>query len=119
MPISEPRAKPAITTATVTIPAGQALSNSADLTTGNMVMLLTPTDWTPANISFQISEDNINFRDLYDVSGAEILKSMGTNRAINVDPGFTSGALYVRLRSGPHTNPVIQQADRVFTMIIQ
>ena len=115
----DPTAKPAVTTTTVTIPAGQALSSSADLTAGNMVMLLTPADWTPANISFLISEDNITFRDLFDSDGHEIVKSMGPNRAINVDPSYTSGALYLKLLSGPRANPVAQEADRVFTIVIQ
>ena len=51
-----PRAKPGITSVQVTIPAGQYLSDAADLSTGSMVMLMTPLNWTPANISFQISE---------------------------------------------------------------
>ena len=82
-------------------------------------MLLTPLDWTPANISFQVSEDNTTFRDLFDSDGHEIIKAMGPNRAINVDPSFTSGALYVKLMSGPRQNPVVQAADRVFTIVIQ
>jgi hypothetical protein len=117
--ILTPQAKPAITTATATILAGQWLSTSVDLTAGNMVMLITPDDWTAANIGFQFSEDNINFRDLYDDSGHMILKPIGPQRAINVDPTFTAGALYVKFVSGSRLNPVLQAADRVFTIIIQ
>ena len=114
-----PRAKPGITSIQVTIPAGQYLSDAADLSTGSMVMFMTPLNWTPANISFQISEDNVLWRDLFDSDGHEILKSMGPNRAINVDPSYTSGALWVRLMSGPRQNPVPQDQDAVFTIVIQ
>jgi hypothetical protein len=114
-----PRAKPAITTTTVTIPAGQSVSTSANLTAGNMVMMLTPPDWTPANVGFLVSQDNVTFKDLFDFDGNEIVKSMGASRAISVDPSYTTGSMYVKLRSGPLTNPVPQSADRVFTIVIQ
>ena len=119
MAIGAPQAKPAITTIQATIPAGQYLSNAADLTAGNLVMLLSPTNWTPANISFQVSEDNVTWRDLFDANGFPIIKPMGPNRAVNVDPAFTSGALWVRLMSGPRDNPVTQAQDAVFIMVIQ
>jgi len=114
-----PTAKPATTTATVTIPAGQSVSNSADLSAGNMVMLLTPDDWTPANISFLVSEDNVKFRILHDSNGMEIVKAMAPGRAINVDPGYTSGSLYVKLSSGSSLYPILQAAARDFVIIIQ
>jgi len=116
---ASPRAKPTITSIQVTIPAGQYLSNAADLSTGNMVMLFTPLNWTPANLGFQVSEDNVLWRDLFDADGHRILKAIGPNRAVNVDPSFTSGALWVRLVSGPLQNPVLQEQDAVFTMVIQ
>jgi hypothetical protein len=111
--------KPTTTTAQVTIPAGGSLSDSADLTAGNMVMLLSPVDWTPANVTFQISEDNVNFRGIYDDDGTEIVNSMGPSRAVNVDPSFTSGALYVKIVSGRQQHQVPQAADRIFTIVIQ
>jgi hypothetical protein len=117
--VISPSAKPPIITATATIPAGQAVSNSIDLTAGNLTMLMTPTDWTPANVSFLVSEDNVTFRDLYDPGGFEIVKSMGPNRAINIDTSYSSGSLYLQIRSGPANNPVIQAADRIFTAVIQ
>jgi hypothetical protein len=112
-------AKPTITSTTVTILAGQSLSSAADLSAGNMVMLLTPPAWTSANISFQVSEDNVTYCDLYDSNGNEILKAMASNRAINVDPSYTSGSLWIKIRSGPGANPVTQAADRIFTIVIQ
>ena len=110
--------KPTITSVTVTIPAGQSLSDAANLTTGSLAMILSPPDWTPANISFLISSDNVNFRDLYDSMGAEIIRALKPNAAINVDPSLTTAALYLKLLSGPRQNPVPQEADRVFTLVL-
>jgi hypothetical protein len=104
---------------TVTIAAGQALSSAGDISAGNVTMLLMPTAWTGANISFAISEDNITYRDLYDANGNEILRPTGPNRALNVDPGYTSGSLWVKIRSGPAANPVNQAADRAVVLVVQ
>jgi len=117
--IGTPAVKPAVTSATATIPAGGSLSNSVDLTVGSMVMLFTPSDWTPADLSFRVSEDNVTFYSLYDVTGREVLRPMGANRAVPVDSSLTAAALYVQLFSGQRQNPVEQEAVRVFTVIIQ
>jgi hypothetical protein len=114
-----PRVKPAVTTTTVTIAAGTAVSTAADLSAGNVTMLLMPSDWTPANLGFLISEDNVTYRDLHDANGMEIQKATGPNRAINVDTSFTSGALWVKVRSGSLNNPILQAADRVIVLVIQ
>jgi hypothetical protein len=117
--MADPRAKPPTVNVSVTIPAGQTVSNSADLSAGNMVMLLTPDDWTPANISFLVSEDNVKFRNLYDSNGMEIVKTMAPGRAINVDSSLTSGSMWIKLCSGSSTNPILQEEDRVFVIIVQ
>jgi|SRR5215469_12098365 len=111
-------AKPIPVTVTVTIPAGQSLSNSADLSVGSVSYIMMPPDWTPANMSFQVSNDNINFADLYDVWGVELLRAMGAGRACMVDTSYTQAALYVKLRSGPSVNPVKQAADRTITLVL-
>ena len=105
---------------TVTIPAGQSISNSVNLTlTGSVLVVLSPLAWTPANISFLVSADDVTYCDLYTAEGVEMIKSMGPHRATIVDPAVTAGAIYLKLRSGPVANPVIQTADRVFTLIVQ
>jgi hypothetical protein len=112
-------AKPSITSVTVTILAGTAVSNAADISSGNVTMLLMPADWTPANMSFLLSEDNVSFRELYDVYGMEVIKAVGPNRALNVDPSYTAGALWLKLCSGPAATPVLQDADRPIVLVIQ
>ena len=109
-------AKPIIST-TATIRGGESVSNSVDLTTGNLLMILSPPEWTSANISFLVSNDNVTFCDLYDGDG-EVIKSMGPERAYLMDPSMTSAALYFKIRSGPLSNPIVQEEDRVFTLSV-
>jgi hypothetical protein len=111
-------AKPAPTILTTTILAGQAVSSSVNLTTGSLALLMSPDAWTPANISFLISEDNISFKNLFDGNGVEILRPMGAGRGFIVDQSLTAAALYLQIRSGPAANPVVQDADRTFVCVL-
>lgn len=110
--------KPASTVSTATILAGQSLSSSLDLTAGSLGLLMSPDAWTPANISFALSQDNITFRDLYDSNGVELLHPMGAARAYIIDPLMSSAAFYLKIRSGPSENPVAQDADRAFVCVV-
>jgi hypothetical protein len=101
----------------LTIPAGQSLSNSVDLTTLAVAMITAPPDWTDANISFQVSDDNASFYDLFDAQGIQILRTFKAGRAVIVDPTMTQAALYARVRSGSAENPIEQEADRILKFI--
>ena len=104
--------------ASVTIAAGQSLSTTLDLTTTQLTQLMSPSAWSPANVSLQLSADGVKFLDLYDVNGNEVIRAMGAARAVAIDPVLTSAATYLRLRSGPAARPVPQAADRVFTCVL-
>ena len=103
---------------TVTIPAGQSLSSSANLTNNKVAGILFPSQWTPANMSLQVSDDNVTFYDAYDNQGVEILRAVGPLRAVGLDPSLTETALYARLRSGPSINPVPQEAARDLKLLL-
>jgi len=103
--------------ATITIPAGQSVSTTLTITTGALQMLISPDDWTPANVSFLVSADNVRFVDLYDM-GVEVLRPMGPDRGAVVPAPLTQAVLYLKIRSGPSTNPVPQEADRVFQCVV-
>jgi hypothetical protein len=100
-----------------TIPAGQALSSSIDLTSQSVVMLIVPDDWSPANVTFQVSMDNVLFHDLFDAMGNEILRPICVGSAVQVDPTFTQYVNYFKIRSGPRNNPIPQSADRVWMFV--
>jgi hypothetical protein len=106
------------TAVTVTIPAGETESNSVDLSTGGLMAILSPLEWTPANVSFLVSADNVSFRNMYDGHGNEVIHPMGANRSTIIDPSLTAGAIYVKIRSGPAQNPIVQADDRIFTLVI-
>ena len=101
----------------ITIAAGESLSTTLDLTSGALSLLISPPQWTPANISLQVSDDNVTFSDLYE-DGVEVLRPMGPARASIVPLSLTQAACYLKIRSGPAANPVPQEADRVFYCVI-
>lgn len=70
-----------------------------------------PTAWTPAQLSFQISYDNIAWGDLVDETTREA--------TMNVIPGtviraslIPARAGWLRFRSGSRANAIIQAAAR-------
>jgi hypothetical protein len=79
-----------------------------------------PPAWTPANISFQISADNIEYFDLVDhTNGLEALVPViaGTARMLHQDI-WARGIGWWKIRSGGRAHPVIQAEDRVFKVTL-
>lgn len=101
----------------LTIAAGQSLSTVGDLTGVSAEMILAPPNWTPANISFQISDDNVNFYNLLDANGNEALRAVDPGCAIQVPSDVTQAAMYVKIRSGSSDNPVPQTASCILKVI--
>src|SRR5262245_45158499 len=110
---------PTTSVVTATIRAGQSLSDSIDCSTGDPVFIVGPTDWTPANISFQLSADGVTFGDWFTNDGKEVVMPCraGTAWLCVSDIGGAKGA-HVKVRSGSRDGPVIQQADRVFKIVV-
>jgi hypothetical protein len=106
----------------VTIAAGQSLSSVADLTSVNLAVIEVPmqVDGGPSNrlnLSFQISDDNITYYDLLDQSSAEVLRTVMPSCGILIDPALTQAAIYLKIRAGSRTQPVMQSADRLFRLV--
>jgi len=110
-------AKPAILT-TATILAGGTLSGSVDLTQGSVAFVIGPSDWTDAEVSFQVSYDNISFWDLFDNKGYEVTRPVIPGVAVALSPELTQAARYLKVRSGSRTKFEAQEADRVFTLVL-
>lgn len=106
------------TTVTVTIAAGGSLSDAADLSAGTAYYLIAPDAWDAADLSFQISEDNITFHDLFDNKAFEVTRPVVTGAAVNTDPTWTQAAMWLKLRSGSRVAPVSQSADRSFKLVL-
>ena len=79
-----------------------------------------PLQWTPANLSFQISHDGVTYHNLLDLAGTEALLPVvpGSARMINIEP-WSSGIGWWKFRSGPLAGPVIQAANRTFVVTLR
>jgi hypothetical protein len=110
--------KPALTPALATIHAGESLSAPVDLRVGNVVLIISPAEWTDAEISVQVSIDGTAFFDLFDSGGYELTRTIVPSGAQPVAPDLTEAAMYLKIRSGSRTAPVEQEADRTFTLML-
>jgi hypothetical protein len=107
----------------VTVSAGQALSASGNLTANVLEAILLPSDLDGddsgrINISFQISDDNVTFFDLFDYQGREMLRSAVAGCALDVDASVTQAVMYIKIRFGSRDWPITQAADRVIKLIV-
>ena len=90
-------------------------------TKAGILGVILPTTWATANITFQVSQDNVTFHDLYSDSGTEVSATVSATgaHAITFDSKGESVApfQYARIRSGVSATPVSQgtEAQRVFT----
>jgi hypothetical protein len=100
----------------VIILAGESLSSEVDLTVYSVAMLIVSTAWSPANMTFLVSMDGVDYYDLFDASGTEVLRAIKPGTAILIDPAVTTAANYMRVRSGPRDNPVPQRSDVVIRL---
>lgn len=90
-------------------------------TKAGILGVILPTTWATANITFQVSQDNVTFHDLYSDSGTEVSVTVSATsaHAVTFDSKGESVApfQYARIRSGVSATPVSQgtEAQRVFT----
>ena len=111
-------------TYSVTIPAGEALSSAANCGGSRVVRIVSPSGWTAAPLTFQLSSDGENWADLYHVSpenlfGYEVAVPKVVPGATTAMPaGMGSFVAWVRVRSGTRTTPVKQAEDRSFGIVV-
>ena len=55
-----------------TITANESLSDGVDCSAGTIVRITVPQEFTPANLTFQVSSDGNFYNDLFDSKGEEI-----------------------------------------------
>ena len=108
---------------TITIPAGQSLSGPVELRPQGRAgfctaaVLVMPSAWTAADITFQGSIDGSTFGNLFDDSGAEVVVKAGAGRVIVLPAADFWGLRWIKVRSGTSTSPVNQSAQRVLTIL--
>jgi hypothetical protein len=114
----------AISIVTGTIAADASLSSAMDCTAGRVLRVTTPDAWTPANLSFQVSNDGVTFNDAYDLAGKEYVIPCKANRCVIVQASDATDAamltgLHLKFRSGPAHAPVPQAALRTFSVAVE
>jgi hypothetical protein len=113
----------AFMTVTVTIPAGQSVSNAFAMGEAiRIVRLEMPAAWSVAEdvapvLTFLASQDNATFRDAHiDERGEAVPVAAG--RSVSCAPGLT-GVKHIKLRSGTAAAPVVQAAARQVIVVLQ
>lgn len=106
-----------VTSFSVDIAAGNSLS--AGIGVGQYLIsgIIFPAVWTAASLSFQISDDDVNWYDLYDGTGEYVLSTAGTSRFVAVESAKFIGVKAIKLRSGAAGTPVVQVATRSLKII--
>jgi hypothetical protein len=98
-----------------TISAGQSLSSGLDCSVGSILKIAMPAAWTNADLTFQTSPDGIAYNDASLPNGQPVVFS--------AQPGTTISGIkllvgWLKIRSGTKDRPVVQPADRIFTIAI-
>ncbi|MBO0715968.1 MAG: hypothetical protein J2P55_01355 [Rhizobiales bacterium] len=103
------------------IKAGESLSDGLDCTSGSIVRLTMPPQWTPANLTFQISSDGTFFNDLVTMDGEDIVLTVVPGSAVVVAPlsDYLKAVAYLKVRSGTREHPIPQEGDRAFAVAVE
>jgi hypothetical protein len=99
--------------------AGETLSNAVDTSPGTLVRITMPFNWTPANLSFQISSDGQFFNDLFDIHGDEVVIEVVPDTGVVIPIDWMRGVGFIKFRSGRRGHQVPQEADREFSVALE
>ena len=94
-----------------TIRKGESLSEGVDCSAGTIVRITVPQEFTPANLTFQISSNGDLYNDLFSSSGTEVTLVAKPNTGIVVPEAWTKSINFIKFRSGSRDHPVKQTKD--------
>jgi hypothetical protein len=114
-------AKANIITIPVTIAARTAVSEVVDLTAGNVVGIILPTDnWADAAVTVIGSPDGVNFYDIYDGPDCkELIFNVRPGVMVAVDFNRLRCCKKLMLRSGTREDPFNQPKTCDFYVVIE
>ena len=95
-----------------------SLSDVLDCSAAPPVRISQPTGWTAANLTFQVSSDNVVFEDLFDNTGHEVMVNVVPGTVVRLSAAWAVAPLFLKFRSGTRGAPVPQTATRVFTVAL-
>ena len=105
---------------TATIVNAASLSDAVYLHGEVLVGIRMPAVWDAANLTFQVSMDDVTYLNAYSQAGAEhVVTVTGVDTHIWVDPTDFASYRWIRVRSGTAGTPVVQdtEGDREITLI--
>ena len=92
-----------------TIAQDASLSDACNLRGEILVGVRMPAVWDAANLTFQVSMDNVTYLNAYDILGAEVVVTVtAVSTHIWVHPDDLAGYRWVKVRSGTAAIPVAQ-----------
>ncbi len=109
------------TTDTVTIADSASLSGaSASMVGKTLVAAVTPSGWTTAAISFQVSWDGgTTYAVLLDSTGVEYsASSVVASRFVALDPTMFLGVTNVKVQSGTSGSTTAQTGSDIVTLVL-
>ena len=102
---------------TATIANAASLSDAVDLQGCRLTGLRFPAAWTAASVTFQVSEDDVTYGDLYNDSGEVTYSTAAASRCISLLAEDFLSWRYVKVRSGTSGAAVNQGADRTLVLV--
>jgi hypothetical protein len=100
------------------IAASETISSAIDCSNGSPVLVMMPTDWTPADLTFQVSHDGVAYSYLFDTVGGEVTVDVVPGTSVRIPNDVANGARFLRFHSGRKDEPRPQAEQRMFTTII-
>lgn len=98
----------------IDISADDDLTNALDLRGKVLVGILTPASLTSTAMTFQFSNDNTTFTDLYDSSGNQVSITVAASRFIGLLAEDFAAARYLKIATASG-----ESADRTITAIMR
>lgn len=102
---------------TASIAESASLSGAVFLGAGTLVEIHMPSGWDAAQLTFQISDDGVTYRNLKDPGGNEITYEAAASVAIKVDGADAPASPYLKIRSGTSAVAVNQTAARSLKLV--
>lgn len=102
-------------TGTATIALNASLSDSVDVwlrSADRAMAILMPTNWTPADLTFQVSWDNTTFYNFGTAEDGEFIAKAEADQWVNLGIDRFPGVRYIKIRSGTRYAPIAQLGAR-------
>jgi hypothetical protein len=101
-----------------TIKAGESLSDGANCSSGSILRITVPQEYTEASMTFQVSSDGKFYNDLHDAEGNVIEIVAKPDSSIVLKEEWVRFIPYIKIRSGTRDVPVQQAQDCKFAIAI-